>query len=87
MLIECGILTKKENESKRLLLGGGSWTINIDKLGSDFYSVNKFRYVTHRGVYEIGRFEALQHGFFRNLGGEKKLVVPVKFWEFKKGGF
>lgn len=69
--------TKKEDESNKLRLGGGSWTINLDELPDEAQTI---RYVTSLRAYAIGRDDAFEHGFVRQLGGENKLVVPLKFW-------
>ena len=34
--IKDGVLTKYEKESSKLRMGGGSWTINLDKVSLDF---------------------------------------------------
>lgn len=69
--------TKREDESNKLRLGGGSWTINLDDLPDEAQTIV---YKTVSGTYVIGRADAFTHGFVRQLGGENKLVVPLKFW-------
>lgn len=70
---------KREKEASRLRLGGGSWTINLARVeGFDVAWVN---YLTEVAVYRIAWKDANFHGFERELGGEPKLVVPVKFWK------
>jgi hypothetical protein len=72
------VLHKYEKESSKLRMSGGSWTINVEKFPlAEYY---KIRYITRQYVYEIKTEYALAMGFFKNLGGEKKLVVPIKYW-------
>ena len=72
------ILIKKEKESAKLRMGGGSWTINLDKY--DLSKYEEIQYITPKCTYRISRADAVEHGFTRYLGGENKLVVPVKHW-------
>lgn len=69
--------TKKEDEANKLRMGGGSWSINLDELPDEAQTIV---YKTPLRTYAIGRDDAFTHGFARNLGGENKLVVPLKFW-------
>lgn len=69
--------TKKEDESNKLRLGGRSWSINLDELPEHAQTIC---YKTVLETYVIGRDDAFRHGFVRQLGGENKLVVPLKFW-------
>ena len=72
------VLTKYEKESSKLRMSGGSWTINVEKFPLAKY--HTIRYITRQYVYDIDTEEALSNGFYKNLGGEKKLVVPIKHW-------
>jgi hypothetical protein len=73
------ILNKYEKESSKLRMSGGSWTINVDKFPlAKYHSVC---YITRRYTYNISSDDALSNGFYKNLGGEKKLVVPIKYWD------
>jgi hypothetical protein len=76
------VLRKKEKESSKLRLGGGSWTINMDKLDRMAEPPDVFLYMTERGYYQITYQEAFEHGFIRCMGGEMKLIVPIKNWDF-----
>ena len=75
------IYYKQENEKDRLRMGGGSWSINYDDV--DFDIVETIVFCTDKGHYIISATKALLQGFDRILGGERKLVVPVKHWKFK----
>ena len=72
------VLFKHEKESGKLRMSGGSWTINVEKFPLAKY--HTIRYITRQYVYDIDTEDALANGFFKNLGGEKKLVVPIKHW-------
>ena len=72
------VLIKYEKESSKLRMSGGSWTINVEKFPLAKY--HTIRYITRQYVYDIDTEDALSKGFFKNLGGEKKLVVPIKHW-------
>lgn len=76
--IKDGVLTKYEKESSKLRMGGGSWTINLDQVSLE--SLTKIVYITNRYRYSILKKGAIQHGWVKLLGGENKLVVPIKFW-------
>ncbi len=72
-------LIKNEKESSKLRIGGGSWSINLDKVSLS--GVSTIEYNTEKHTYTISTRDAISKGFIRFLGGEKKLVVPIKFWE------
>jgi len=72
------VLTKYEKESSKLRMSGGSWTINVEKFPLAKY--HTIRYITRQYTYDIASEDALANGFYKNLGGEKKLVVPIKYW-------
>ena len=72
------VLHKYEKESSKLRMAGGSWTVNVDKFPLAKY--HTIRYITRQYVYEIDSESALANGFYKNLGGENKLVVPLKHW-------
>ena len=75
---------KREKETSLLRLAGGSWTIKLDELeGKD---IEKIRFMTDAVIYDITLEEAFAFGFERWLGGEKKLVVPVKHWKLTERG-
>lgn len=71
------IYTKKEDEKQQLRLGGMSWTINLADLPKE---ATLIEYITPISRYVISREDAFAHGFIRNLGGEDKLIVPLKWW-------
>lgn len=72
-----GIYTKHEDEDQKLRMGGGSWSINLDELPE---GTQVIEYITPKTSYVISKGDARRHGFVRVLGGEKKLIVPLKWW-------
>lgn len=78
-ILKDGIYTKREDEKNKLRMGDGSWSINLDELPSE--GVRLIEYVTPLDNYVITREDAMKYGFTRMLGGEKKLVVPLKCWQ------
>lgn len=77
--ISNGVLVKYEKESSKLRLSGGSWTVNVDKF--DLGLINRIVYITEGFRYDIDKDDAISSGYFRNLGGENKLVVPIENWK------
>jgi len=71
--------TKTEKENAKLRMGGGSWSINLDKI--DISKINTIVYETEMHKYTIDVNKAIDVGFIRYLGGEKKLIVPIEYWE------
>jgi hypothetical protein len=76
-----GTYTKREKESDKLRMGGGSWTINLDELPKN---TQRVRYITEKATYEVEMGVALLQGFERVLGGERKLVLPISKWSVKE---
>lgn len=76
--IENNILYKKEKESGKLRMGGGSWTINMDKFDLDI--VDEIHYITEQYVYVIQTNDAKWNGYIKEFQGETKLVVAIKHW-------
>jgi hypothetical protein len=74
-------LIKNEKEKAKLRMGGGSWSINLDKVS--LKEVDTIEYNTELHTYTISTKDAIDKGFIRFLGGEKKLVIPIEFWEVK----
>lgn len=72
------VLVKKEKESSKLRMGGGSWTINLDNLPE---LIDRFEYITEKAKYTIDREKAFEVGWTLVLQGEKKLVVPISNWD------
>jgi len=70
---------KKEDESQKLRLGGGSWTINLDEI--DGKEIDEITLITEKNEYNISYTKAFSNGFIRILQGETKLVVPIKHWD------
>jgi hypothetical protein len=70
-------LIKKEKETAKLRMAGGSWSINLDTLPE---LVSELKYITEKGTYTITRSKAFSVGFPVVLRGEQKLVVPVVHW-------
>jgi hypothetical protein len=73
-----GIYTKHEDEANKLRLGRGSWSINLEELPEETQLIE---YVTPLTSYVISREDAEQYGFIKILGGERKLIVPLKKWQ------
>lgn len=79
------ILEKYEKESSKLkMLDGrplknGAWTINLENTNID--TIHTIIYKTNKYIYQISRGDALKNGVLRIFGGERKLVVPLEFWE------
>ena len=78
-VIRDGVYFKQEKEKDKLRMGGSSWSINMDELAEK--DVHTYVYCTEKAHYIISTLDANEHGFMRILGGERKLVVPVKFWK------
>ena len=70
-------LVKREKESSKLRMAGGSWTINLDHLPE---LVQAFQYITDKCTYTIDRTKAFDVGWILVMQGERKLVVPVEHW-------
>jgi len=70
---------KTEDESNKMKMSGGSWTINLDRVNLPGYTM--IRYTTKERIYSISVEDALKFGFNRVLRGENKLVVPITHWE------
>ena len=67
-----------------LRIGGGSWTIKLDEI--EGRGIQRIRFLTDAASYDITVEDALLHGFERELGGERKLVVPIKHWQMQERG-
>lgn len=78
-IIKDGVYRKLENEKQKLRIGGGSWTINMDEIFGR--KIREIVYQTPKAIYSISLEMAIEKGFNRNLGGENKLVVPLKYWK------
>ncbi len=81
--VEDGILNKKEDEKQKLKMGGGSWTIPLNRLTEN---ISAICYLTEVGKYCISKEIALSSGFVRKFKDEEKLVVPIKNWNLNKRG-
>lgn len=74
------ILHKYEKEESILrMIPGGAWTINLQKWNLDD-GISGIIYETTDRIYKISTTEAVAHGKIGYLGGEKKLIVPLKYW-------
>jgi hypothetical protein len=78
-IVASGTYIKRENEKNILRMNGGSWTINIDEI--DGKNITMVKYITDRYSYWISIEKAISVGFERILGGERKLVVPLVYWQ------
>lgn len=72
---------KHELKKDILRMGGGSWTINFDELP---IGAEKVEYWVGSDVYTIDLAHAHDHGFIKVMGGERKLIVPLKWWTLKE---
>lgn len=79
--VKDGVYTKLEKESGKLRMSGGSWSINLQDI--DLNQIHKIVYQTEKSTYTISAQDAERHGWRTKLGGELKLVVPLKYWENK----
>lgn len=68
---------KYENEKGKLRMFGGSWSINLAFVSAD---VKQFIFETDKAVYVIDKDTAFKSGIRRVLGGEEKLVIPIRLW-------
>ena len=72
---------KNEKEKSKLRMGGGSWSIPYELVSkSKHLHVKDILYRTPKVLYTITIDSALSKGFILSLGGELKLVVPIKHW-------
>lgn len=75
-----GVYFKKEKESGKIRFCNG-WSINLDEI--DLFrttTVQQIVYATESGVYTISSELAKEKGFVRVMKGERKLIVPLKYW-------
>jgi hypothetical protein len=77
-ILDGEIYTKHKDDQQQLRLGGNSWSINLHELPK---TAKLIEYITPTSRYVITREEAFKHSFERNLGGEQKLIVPIKWWQ------
>lgn len=73
-----GVYTKYESEAQKLKMAGGAWSINLQELPAE---AKVIEYITAIDNYVISREDAFSKGFVRMLGGEEKLIVPLKYWQ------
>ena len=79
--IENRTYMKIENESQKLRMGGGCWTVNLSEISGK--QIENIQYMTSKYTYSISLEDAMKKGFIRNLGGELKLIIPIRCWEIK----
>lgn len=77
-VIHNGTYYKKEKEKDQLRMAGGSWSINLDELDD---TVHTIVFESELNEYTISLIEATIAGFERQLGGELKLIVPLRHWK------
>ena len=70
---------KKEKESGKLRMCGGSWTINLKEI--DGRTIENIKYITEKNTYIINYYTAFSKGFIKTFNGEDKLVVPIQHWD------
>ena len=73
-----GICYKNEDESNKLRMMGGAWSINLDEIRGK--EVEGFVFKTSEATYKISMVDAAAHGLEKFFAGERKLVVPLKYW-------
>ena len=76
-IVRDGTYVKNETEKGMLRMSGGSWTINLDEIANQ--DVARIVYFTERYIYRISYDKAHKEGFHKELAGEEKLVVPIKY--------
>ena len=87
-IIKDGTYTKHEKERGKLrfVKPDGAWSINmaeVDKTQLITKEVSKIVFITEKKEYSISAETALEKGFFRQLGGEDKWIVPMRNWNIK----
>jgi len=83
--IEHNIYYKHEDEKNKLKLYGESWTINLSELKSKIRQIKKIVFITDKATYTINTYKAKKQGIIKVYQGEKKLVVPIRFWTIERG--
>ncbi len=78
--IEHNIYYKYEDEKDKLNLYGGAWTLNLTELGNDVKKIKKIVYTTSKATYVIDMYKAKKQGLIKVYQGEKKLIIPLKYW-------
>ena len=78
-LVDNGLYIKKETEKGMLRMSGGSWSINLDDIANQ--DIDNIVYFTERCIYRISYNRAHEKGCIKEMAGEKKLIVPIKFWK------
>jgi len=74
------VYKKYEKEASKLkMVMGGAWTINLNLVNLD--EIDLIVYETKKYIYSITKKEASNIGSRLLLGGEMKLVVPLKYWK------
>lgn len=76
-ILDGSVYMKQEAEEQQLRLGGNSWSINLQDLPEEATLIEYITPLTH---YVITREKAFKRGFVKVFNGEKKLVVPIKYW-------
>jgi len=75
---------KHEKERAKIKFCTG-WSFNLEEI--PIYSIkpqiDELVYVTEKNTYRISSEDAIAKGFVRVMGGEKKLVIPCKYWSTK----
>ena len=78
--VDIQIYKKYEKESSKLkMIEGNAWTINLDKV--QLKNIDLIVYETKKFIYSIYSKQAQIVGMRLLLGGEMKLVVPLKYWK------
>ena len=75
------VLTKFEKEKGKLrfIKPNGAWTINLDNISECILKteIDTFIWSTEKNTYTIPSITAFNKGFIREMGGERKLIVPI----------
>lgn len=75
--VQGNTLVKYEKASSKLRMFGGSWTVKAELLTD---KIEHIKYITSGKEYNISVDDAYEHGQWRVFQGEKKLIIPLKFW-------
>lgn len=72
----------KHEKEKGILRFCNAWSINMNECSREkMASLDRIIFITEKAEYVIDAGIALEKGFYRNLGGEDKWIVPIKNWQ------
>lgn len=79
--LEGDTYVKYEDEDNMLRIGGRSWSIKLADCDLSDPKIQNIRFETDNAIYRITKSKAACFGFERNFKGERKKVVPIRYWE------